>query len=123
MDAHHLFNLERNPKIENFDPGDTVRVSVKVTEGDRTRTQNFEGVVIRKRGHGPGETFTVRRAVQETAIERTFLIHSIVVEGVKLIRRGDVRRAKLFYLRGRSGRNARIKEKRSALPQAAKPKA
>lgn len=122
MDAHHLFNLTPNPKIEAFGPGDTVRVSVKVTEGDRTRTQAFEGVVIRRRGHAAGSTFTVRRAVADTAIERTFLFHSPVVEGVKVMRRGDVRRSKLFYLRGRSGKNARIKEKRTPV-QAVKPKA
>ena len=112
MDAHHLIQLEPNAEIEKFGPGDTVRVSTKVTEGDRTRTQFFEGVVIRKRGGGPGATFTVRRVANEVGVERTFQLHSPVVEAVKVVRTGAVRRARLNYLRGRSGRAARIRERR-----------
>lgn len=112
MDAHHLIDIEPNPKVQDFRPGDTVRVSIKVTEGDRQRTQAFEGVVIRKRGGGPGASFTVRRISHEIGVERTFLIHSPAVEGVEVTRRGKVRRARLYYLRGRSGRAARIKEAR-----------
>ena len=112
MDAHHLISLEPNPKIEEFRPGDTVKVSVKVKEGDRERTQVFQGVVIRKRGGGPGATFTVRRVTYEIGVERTFLVNSPVVEAVQVVRHGAVRRARLYYLRGRSGRAARIKEKR-----------
>ena len=93
-------------------PGDTVRVSIRVTEGDRQRTQVFEGVVIRKRGSGPGATFTVRRVTHEVGVERTFLVHSPTVEAVRVTRRGKVRRARLHYLRGLSGRQARLPERR-----------
>lgn len=112
MEASQLISLEPNPNIEEFQPGDTVRVGIRVTEGQRTRIQNFQGVVIRKRGGGPGETFTVRRVSYEIGVERTFLIHSPNVESVKVMRRGMVRRARLYYLRGLSGRAARIKERR-----------
>lgn len=112
MDAHHLVDIEPNPKVQDFRPGDTVRVSIRVTEGDRQRTQVFEGVVIRKRGGGPGASFTVRRISHEIGVERTFLLHSPAVQAVEVTRRGKVRRARLYYLRGRSGRAARIKEAR-----------
>ena len=112
MDLNQLTEFEPNAKIEEFSPGDTVRVSVKVTEGDRTRIQNFEGTVIRKRGAGMSSTFTVRRVSQEVCFERTFHFHGVNVDAVKLLRRGDVRRSRLYYLRGRSGKRARIKEKR-----------
>lgn len=112
MEAHQLIQLEPNPEIEPFQPGDTVRVNIRVTEGERTRTQAFQGVVIRKRGGGPGASFTVRRVSHEIGVERTFLIHSPNVEAVKVMRRGKVRRARLYYLRGLSGRAARIKERR-----------
>ena len=112
MEAHELIQLEANPNIEEFQPGDTVRVEIRVTEGERTRTQAFQGVVIRKRGGGPGASFTVRRVSYEIGVERTFLMHSPNVESVKVMRRGKVRRARLYYLRGLSGRAARIKERR-----------
>ena len=112
MDAHDLVAVEANPKVEEFQPGDTVAASIMVTEGDRQRTQLFEGVVIRKRGNGPGATFTVRRVTQGIGVERTFLLYSPAVESVRVVRRGKVRRARLNYLRGRSGRQARIKERR-----------
>ena len=112
MDAHHVVAVEPNAEVENFKPGDTIRVNYKVTEGERTRTQAFEGVVIRKRGHGPGATFTVRRVAHEVGVERTFPLYSPAVESVRVIRKGLVRRARLYYLRGRSGRAARIKEDR-----------
>lgn len=112
MEAYQLVDIAPNPKIEEFGPGDTVRVSTRVTEGDRQRIQVFEGVVIRKRGSGPGATFTVRRVSQDIGVERTFLLHSPMVESLKTVRRGLVRRARLYYLRGRSGRKARIKERR-----------
>ena len=111
MDAHHLVAVEPNPQIEEFRPGDTVRVSIKITEGDRQRTQAFEGVVIRVRGSGPGATFTVRRVTHEIGVERTFLLYSPTVEAVGVVRRGAVRRSRLYYLRGRSGRAARIKRR------------
>ena len=112
MDAHHLITVKPNSKVQEFQPGDTVRVSIRVTEGDRQRTQVFEGVVIRRRGKGPGATFTVRRVTHEIGVERTFPLHSPAVEGVQVVRRGAVRRSRLYYLRGRSGRAARIKEAR-----------
>ena len=116
MDAHHLVAVEPNPQIEEFSPGDTVRVSIRVTEGERQRTQAFEGVVIRSRGSGPGATFTVRRVTHEIGVERTFLLYSPTVEAVRVVRRGAVRRARLYYLRGRYGRAARIKEARRPRP-------
>ncbi|PZC46258.1 MAG: large subunit ribosomal protein L19 [Chloroflexi bacterium] len=112
MNLNQLIKIEPNTNIENFSPGDTVRVSVKVTEGDRTRIQNFEGTVIRKRGGGTSSTFTVRRVAQEVGVERTFPLYGPNVDAVKVLRRGDVRRSRLYYLRGRSGKRARIKEKR-----------
>ena len=112
MDAHDFISIEPNPKVQDFAPGDTVRVSIRITEGDRQRIQAFEGVVIRKRGRGPGATFTVRRVAHEIGVERTFLLYSPTVEAVQTIRRGAVRRARLYYLRGLSGRAARIKERR-----------
>ena len=112
MEAHQLVHLEPNPNIEEFQPGDTVRVEIRVTEGERTRLQAFQGVVIRKRGGGPGASFTVRRVSYEIGVERTFLLHSPNVESVTVTRRGKVRRSRLYYLRGRSGRAARIKERR-----------
>ena len=112
MEAHQLVQLKQNSSIEEFQPGDTVRVEIRVTEGERTRLQAFQGVVIRKRGGGPGASFTVRRVSYEIGVERTFLMHSPNVESVKVMRRGKVRRSRLYYLRGRSGRAARIKERR-----------
>ena len=112
MEAYQLIKIEPNPRVEDFGPGDSVRVSVRVTEGSRSRIQEFEGVVIRRRGGGPSATFTVRRVTHEIGVERTFHLHAPSVEAVKVIRRGAVRRARLYYLRGRFGRRARIKEKR-----------
>ena len=112
MEAYQLVQLEPNPNIEEFQPGDTVRVEIRVTEGERTRLQAFQGVVIRKRGGGPGASFTVRRVSYEIGVERTFLMHSPNVESVNVTRRGKVRRSRLYYLRGLSGRAARIKERR-----------
>ncbi len=112
MDAHQLVEVKPNPKIEEFRPGDTVRVSIRVKEGDRERTQLFEGVVIRRRGNGPGASFTVRRVTHDIGVERNFLLHSSTVEAVEVVRAGAVRRARLNYLRGLSGRHARIKERR-----------
>ena len=112
MDIHEIAPVEDNPRIQDFNPGDTVRVSIRVTEGDRQRTQAFEGVVIRKRGSRAGSSFTVRRVTHEVGVERTFMFHSPAVEAVDVVRRGSVRRARLYYLRGLSGRAARIKEAR-----------
>ena len=96
-----------------FRVGDTVRVGVKVVEGTRERVQEFEGVVIRRRSGGINENFTVRRiASHGIGVERTFLLHAPRLDSIKVIRRGKVRRAKLYYLRGLSGKAARIKERR-----------
>ncbi|MDP8960599.1 MAG: 50S ribosomal protein L19 [Actinomycetota bacterium] len=98
--------------IPDFRPGDTVRVHVRVVEGNRARTQIFEGVVLRRQGGGLRETFTVRKVSFSVGVERTFPVHSPTIDRIEIIRRGRVRRAKLYYLRGRVGKKARIKEKR-----------
>jgi len=95
-----------------FTPGDTVRVQVKVVEGGRERLQAFEGVVIARKGAGRRETFTVRRVSHGIGVERTFPLHSPRVERIDLVRRGKARRAKLYFLRGKVGKAARIKEQR-----------
>ncbi len=97
--------------IPEFAPGDTVIVQVKVKEGNRERLQGFEGVVIAKRNRGLNSSFTVRKISHGEGVERVFQTYSPVVDSVKVKRRGDVRRAKLYYLRGRTGKAARIKEK------------
>ena len=99
--------------VPEFGAGDTVRVSVRVVEGERERLQDFEGVVIRRRSGGINENFTVRRiGAHGIGVERTFLLHSPRVDAIKVMRRGKVRRAKLYYLRNLSGKAARIKERR-----------
>lgn len=98
--------------IPEFWPGDTVKVNVRVVEGTRSRIQAFEGVVISRRGGGLRETFTVRKISFGVGVERTFPLHSPVIESIEVSRRGKVRRAKLYYLRERVGKKARIKEKR-----------
>lgn len=98
--------------IPAFEPGDTVRLLVKVIEGGKERLQPYEGVVIKRQGGGARETFTVRKISHGVAVERTFPVHSPKIASFKVVRRGDVRRAKLYYLRGRKGKAARIKEKR-----------
>ena len=96
--------------IPEFRPGDTVRVYQKVKEGDKERIQVFEGVVIRKRGSGTDATFTVRKVSYGVGIERTYPLHSPVIEKIEVVRFGKVRRARLYYLRERLGKDARIKE-------------
>ncbi|MBR2614167.1 MAG: 50S ribosomal protein L19 [Clostridia bacterium] len=108
IDAINKENLKEN--IPEFNVGDTVRVSVKVIEGTRERLQAFEGIVISKNGGGIGETFTVRRLSFGVGVERTFPIHSPKVADIKVVRKGKVNRAKLYYLRGRTGKAAKIKE-------------
>jgi large subunit ribosomal protein L19 len=97
--------------VPEFAPGDTVVVQVKVKEGNRERLQAFEGVVIAKRNRGLNSSFTVRKISHGEGVERVFQTHSSAIGEIKVIRRGDVRRAKLYYLRGRTGKAARIKEK------------
>ena len=112
MNIASLIAVKRNPKIPELAPGDTVRVYTKVVEGGKERTQAFQGVVIKMQGGGVGATFTVRRIAYGVGVERTFPFQSPRVDRVEVIRHGKVRRAKLYYLRGRSGRAARIKERR-----------
>ena len=98
--------------IPTFRPGDTVNVHVKVVEGNRSRIQQFKGVVIRRQGGGVRETFTVRKVSFGVGVERTFPLHSPIVAKIEVATRGDVRRAKLYYLRDRIGKAAKVKEKR-----------
>ena len=98
--------------IPDFRPGDSLRVHVKVVEGNRSRIQVFAGAVIARTGSGIGETFTVRKVSFGTGVERTFPLHSPIIDKIEVERRGDVRRAKLYYLRGLKGKAAKIKEKR-----------
>ncbi|MEG0277176.1 MAG: 50S ribosomal protein L19 [Coprobacillus sp.] len=98
--------------VPNFKPGDTVKVFVKIKEGEKTRIQLFEGVCIARRGGGVSETFTVRKISYQVGVERTFPIHSPIIDRIEVVKIGKVRRAKLHYLRGLSGKAARIKELR-----------
>jgi large subunit ribosomal protein L19 len=98
--------------VAEFVPGDTVSVSLKILEGEKERIQAFSGVVIQKRGSGMGKTFTLRKASGNVYVERTFPLHSPLVSEIKVLRKGKVRRAKLFYLRAMSGKSTRIKEKK-----------
>ena len=102
---------QMNKEIPDFAPGDTVVVQVKVKEGSRERLQAFEGIIIAKRNRGLNSSFTVRKISHGEGVERVFQTYSPMVSDIKVKRRGDVRRAKLYYLRGRTGKAARIKEK------------
>jgi large subunit ribosomal protein L19 len=105
-------NVEQlNKDIPQFAPGDTIVVNVKVKEGNRERLQAFEGVCIAIRNRGLNSAFTVRKISHGTGVERVFQTHSPLIDSIKVKRRGDVRRAKLYYLRGREGKSARIREK------------
>jgi large subunit ribosomal protein L19 len=111
VDLSSVVEVQTNEKIAAFEVGDTVRVTAKVVEGDKERLQAFEGVVIRRRSAGTSTNFTVRRMAHGIGVERTFLLHSPRVEKVEVVRQGKVRRAKLFYLRGLTGKAARVKER------------
>ena len=102
--------------VPDFRAGDTLNVHVKVIEGNRSRVQVFKGVVIRRHGGGVGETFTVRKVSFGVGVERTFPLHTPVIDKIEVLTRGDVRRAKLYYLRDLRGKAAKIKEKRDAVP-------
>jgi large subunit ribosomal protein L19 len=104
-------------RVPTFDAGDRLRVHFQVIEGTRRRTQVFEGVVIRRQGHGARETFTVRKQSFGVGVERTFPLHSPKIERIDVAARGDVRRAKLYYLRGRVGKRARVRERRTTGPE------
>ena len=107
LDAASLRN-----DIPTFRPGDTLKVHVRVIEGNKSRVQVFQGVVIRRSGGGVRETFTVRKISYGVGVERTFPVHSPVIEQIEVVTRGEVRRAKLYYLRDRRGKAAKIKERR-----------
>ena len=100
--------------LPDFAPGDTLKVHVRVVEGNRERVQVFQGVVTRRKGSGVRETFTVRKVSFGVGVERTFPVHSPIIAKIEVVRHGDVRRAKLYYLRGLRGKAAKIKEKRDA---------
>jgi large subunit ribosomal protein L19 len=106
-------------RVPQFDAGDRLRVHFQVIEGTRRRTQVFEGVVIRRQGHGARETFTVRKQSFGVGVERTFPVHSPKIENIEVAARGDVRRAKLYYLRDRVGKRARVRERRNTGPEVA----
>ena len=116
---HQLDDVDKvslRDDIPAFRAGDNVKVHVKVIEGTRSRVQVFQGVVIRRHGGGIGETYTVRKVSFGVGVERTFPLHSPVIEKIEVVTRGDVRRAKLYYLRDLRGKAAKIKEKRNVTP-------
>jgi large subunit ribosomal protein L19 len=112
LEAEQIEALTQGRSIPEFRPGDTLRVGVKVVEGDRTRVQNFEGVCIARANRGLGSSFTVRKISFGEGVERVFPLYSPNVDSIEVVRRGAVRRAKLYYLRGRTGKAARIAERR-----------
>ena len=114
LEAEQAEKIEAKRKLPDFSPGDTVRVNVRVTEGSRTRVQAYEGVCIARSGSGLQENFTVRKISYGEGVERVFPVYSPLVEGVEVVRRGKVRRAKLYYLRDRRGKSARIVENTNA---------
>lgn len=105
-------NLSLRSDVPGFGPGDTLKVHVRVVEGNKQRLQVFQGAVIRRQGGGLQETFTVRKLSYGVGVERTFPVHSPIIDHIEVVSRGDVRRAKLYYLRDRVGKAAKIKEKR-----------
>ncbi len=114
LEAEQAAQIEARRKFPDFSPGDTVRVLVRVTEGSRTRIQAYEGVCISRSGGGLNENFTVRKISYGEGVERVFPVYSPLIEGVEIVRRGKVRRAKLYYLRDRRGKSARISENTGA---------
>ena len=123
IEQEQVAALSATAQIPAFAPGDTVRVKVKVVEGTRERVQAFEGVVIARKNRGINSSFTVRKISYGEGVERVFPLYSPRIEGIELVRRGDVRRAKLYYLRGRTGKAARIAEKAQPIGEAAARKA
>lgn len=118
LEAEQIAKFNEAKKIPEFRPGDTLRVGVKVVEGDRTRVQAFEGVCIARANKGMGSSFTVRKISFGEGVERVFPLYSPNVETIDVVRKGVVRRAKLYYLRGRTGKAARIAERRDTRPEA-----
>jgi large subunit ribosomal protein L19 len=119
LEAEQVAKLTESRPVPDFIPGDTLRVSVKVIEGERTRTQAFEGVCIARSNKGINSNFTVRKISYGEGVERVFPLYAPTIADITVVRRGDVRRAKLYYLRGRSGKSARIAEKARATGAAA----
>ena len=119
LEAEQAAKLAAAREIPDFAPGDTIVVNVKVSEGERTRVQAYEGVCIARSGGGLQESFTVRKISYGEGVERVFPIHSPVIDSIKVLRRGKVRRAKLYYLRDRRGKSARIAERIDNKPKAA----
>ena len=116
LEAEAIENLGK--EIPEFRAGDTVRVGVRVVEGNRERVQNFEGVVIARSNRGMGSNFTVRKMSFGEGVERVFPLYSPIIDSITVVRRGIVRRAKLYYLRGRTGKRARIAERKAPAPKA-----
>ena len=119
-EAEEIARLSALRAVPAFVPGDTVRVSVRVVEGERTRVQAYEGVCIARSNKGLNSNFTVRKISYGEGVERVFPLYSPTISEIEVVRRGDVRRAKLYYLRGRRGKSARIAEKAREMPAAAK---
>jgi large subunit ribosomal protein L19 len=119
FEASEIVRLTEGRPVPVFAPGDTVRVAVKVVEGERRRVQNFEGVCIARSNKGLNSNFTIRKISYGEGVERVFPLYSPSIAEIAVVRRGDVRRAKLYYLRGRSGKRARIAEKARVAPSAA----
>ncbi len=119
FEAEQIARLTATRGVPDFIPGDTLRVSVKVVEGDRTRTQAFEGVCIARSNKGLNSNFTVRKISYGEGVERVFPLYAPTIAEIMVVRRGDVRRAKLYYLRGRSGKSARIAERARSTAAAA----
>ena len=114
LEQEQIAELSKDKKIPEFRPGDTLRVGVKVVEGDRSRVQMYEGVCIARSNKGVNSNFTVRKISFGEGVERVFPLYSPIVDSIEVVRRGAVRRAKLYYLRGRRGKSARIAERREA---------
>jgi large subunit ribosomal protein L19 len=116
LEQEQVAKLSAGKEIPNFGPGDTVLVNYKVVEGDRSRIQAYEGVCIGRAGSGINENFTVRKISYGEGVERVFPLYSPMIDSIKIVRRGKVRRAKLYYLRGRRGKAARITERQDHRP-------
>lgn len=116
IEAENIAKFMETKKVPQFRAGDTLRVGVRVVEGERTRVQNYEGVCIARSNKGMGSNFTVRKISFGEGVERVFPLYSPNIDAIEVVRRGVVRRAKLYYLRGRSGKSARIVEKRDPRP-------
>jgi large subunit ribosomal protein L19 len=123
LEQEQIERLQADRPVPEFRPGDTVRVNVKVIEGTRERVQAFEGVCIARRNRGLNSSFTVRKISYGEGVERVFPLYSPRIDGIDVVRRGRVRRAKLYYLRGRTGKSARIMERRDDRPAKAAPAA